>query len=88
MRAFDCPVCRGRGCKNCRGSGVLALDEQGRQYYVALDSSGGMQIVAPKEAGEVVAGGNFVDHIFTWFEEKMSEPRDLLWVVKQLKSRK
>lgn len=87
MKAFDCPVCRGRGCKNCRGSGVLAVDEAGREYYVALDTSGSMQIISPKEPGQI-SQGNLVDRLFTWFEERISEPKDLLWVVKQMKARR
>lgn len=87
MKAFDCPVCRGRGCKNCQGSGVLAVDEAGQEYYVALDTTGSLQIVSPKEPGQISGGGNLVDRFFSWFEEKTSEPKDLLWVIKQMRAR-
>ena len=85
MKAIDCPVCKGRGCKNCRGSGVLAMDEQGQQFYVSVDSSGGMRVIGSKEASDDYAGGNLVDRIFIFLEGLLAEPRDLLWVVKQLK---
>lgn len=85
MRAIDCPVCRGRGCKNCRGSGVLAVDDQGQQFYVAVDGSGGMQVIGPKDSSEVGATGNLVDKAFVFLEGLLAEPQDLLWVVKQMK---
>lgn len=86
MKAYPCPVCQGRGCKNCRGSGVLAEDEQGQQFYVAVDSAGGMQIIGPKDSTtEYEDGRSFVDRIFGWIEGNLAEPKDLWWVVKQMR---
>ena len=88
MEAVTCANCGGRGCNNCRGSGVLAVDGAGRQFYVSRNSSGEMQVVGPKNGGEGYVGHNFVDRVFDVFLSLTAEPQDLFWAAKVLSRRK
>lgn len=88
MEAITCPNCGGRGCSNCRGSGVLGVDEAGRQFYVSRGSSGELQITGPKSVGTESLQGNFVDRVFDIFLSQTAEPQDLFWAAKILSKRK
>lgn len=88
MEAITCSVCSGRGCSNCHGSGVLAIDERGQQFYVARGQRGEMEVVGPKEASLNPVTGNFIDRFFGFILKYTSEPQDLLWASKILSRRK
>jgi|GEM_PF-3220483 hypothetical protein len=88
MEAITCPNCGGRGCGNCRGSGVLAVDEAGRQFYVVRNGGGELQVAGSKDGGDEGFGQNFVDRVFGIFLSLVAEPQDLFWAAKILSKRK
>lgn len=82
---IKCPICFGTGCANCRGSGVLGVDESGAQYFVESDDGGNWQVVGRKEgSGEL----RFSDRLFALLERLTAEPHDIIWAVKQISGRK
>lgn len=88
MELVTCPKCGGRGCRNCLGSGALAVDEPGREFYVKQNARGEMEVVGPKSPAGETASTNLVDLIFGFILKITSEPQDLFWAVKLLKKKR